>query len=256
MNYEKLYFAFIEKWKKQVINKGVYTESHHIVPRHAGGGDEPENLVRLEYRQHVFAHKLLWKAYGRLEDHYAYVMMSGQDGEKKREVLSAIGRRNVESGHLDRIRPLANNSAQRAWARELGRKHVESGFLDKIRPLSGRKVWTQEKRDKRSILYKEAYSAPEKREILDAMRDTAIGVNIAKSKELAASVLENAERNEEYLHMRSSRSKNLFISPEGLKFESPIYAAKYYGNIQHYTIENWCKREMHGWCRKPKAPQE
>ncbi|MNY48775.1 hypothetical protein D3C86_1841380 [compost metagenome] len=75
----------------------------------------------------------------------------------------------------------------------------------------------------------------------------------AQSLKLSLSVIENAERNEEFLYKTSSKSLNKFISPEGLEFDSPIFAAKYYGNVEYYIIENWCKRGQHGWSRKPKA---
>jgi len=256
MNYENLYFAFIESWKNQEFNDGVYTEKHHILPRYAGGDDSPENIIRLDYRQHTFAHKLLWKAYYKWQDKLAYSLMSGQIANEKLAVLRLIGQANVESGHLDRIRPMANNEKQRAWAKKLGEQHRESGFLDKIRLMRKNFKPSPESRRRRSIRDKERYKSPEMRGRLDKQRDTAIQVNISKSVDLANTVLQNAERNEEFLHKRSSRSKNLFVSPEGLEFDSPIYAAKYYGNIPAYTIENWCKRRMHGWCRRPKAPQE
>jgi hypothetical protein len=41
-----------------------YTEKHHIVPRCLGGGDAPENIVRLSARQHFVAHLLLAKIHG------------------------------------------------------------------------------------------------------------------------------------------------------------------------------------------------
>jgi hypothetical protein len=39
----------------------TYTESHHIVPRSLGGGDETDNLVNLTAREHFICHWLLVK---------------------------------------------------------------------------------------------------------------------------------------------------------------------------------------------------
>lgn len=39
-----------------------YYESHHIVPKCLGGSDEEDNLVLFTPREHVIAHRLLWKA--------------------------------------------------------------------------------------------------------------------------------------------------------------------------------------------------
>jgi hypothetical protein len=51
---------------------------HHIVPKHAGGTDEPSNLVRLTVEEHAEAHKKLWEQYGRWQDKIAWQTLSGQ----------------------------------------------------------------------------------------------------------------------------------------------------------------------------------
>lgn len=63
MNFEALYLRFIETRRGRVFGAGEYSERHHIIPRCEGGGDEPENLIRLSARDHIFAHLILakWK---------------------------------------------------------------------------------------------------------------------------------------------------------------------------------------------------
>lgn len=51
---------------------------HHIVPRHAGGSDDPSNLVQLTIEEHAQAHKDLYATYGRWEDRIAWQMLSGR----------------------------------------------------------------------------------------------------------------------------------------------------------------------------------
>lgn len=46
-------------------NIAGYSERHHIVPRCLGGGDAPENIVRLSPEEHYVAHQLLVKMYPR-----------------------------------------------------------------------------------------------------------------------------------------------------------------------------------------------
>lgn len=255
MNYKNLYFAFIEKYKNQEFDIGTYTEVHHIIPRHAGGDDSKENLVRLDYKQHTFAHHLLWKVYNKAGDYHAWLMMSGQEADSKLANLRAIGKANVVSGHLDRIRPLANNDAQRKHAKGLAKRRIESGELQEaIKKAS--KAWTGsnhtvEFKQKKSEQMK-AWSESNMSKLID-MNAKAVITNINKGVEHSKQVIINAERNEEFLQESSSRSKNKFISPEGLEFDSPIFAANYYGNVEAYIIENWCKRSQHGWSRKPKA---
>ena len=257
MNYEKLYFAFIEKYKNQEFEIGVYTEKHHIIPRHAGGDDSKENLIRLTYKQHVFAHKLLWKAYSRWQDLCAWRVMTSQDADFKQILFSSVGKANVESGFLDKIRPMANTPAQREHARKMAVARVESGEHAEIIKLAN-DAWrgqnhTEQWKIEKSKQMTEWASREENYLKLIEMQKLGSIAKAENSKQFSDSIIQNAERNEEFLHKSSSRSKNKFISPEGLEFDSPIFAAQYYGNVEYYIIENWCKRKQHGWSRKPKA---
>lgn len=38
---------------------------HHIIPRHAGGTNDPSNIIELTVEQHAEAHRLLYEQYGR-----------------------------------------------------------------------------------------------------------------------------------------------------------------------------------------------
>lgn len=257
MNYEKLYFAFIEKYKNQAFEAGEYTESHHIIPRHAGGDDSKENLIRLNYKQHTFAHRLLWKTYKSACDLKAWLMMSGQESDKKLATLKANGKVNVVSGHLDNIRKLANTTVRQEKLKLLHERMLEDGTLYKSIQKAV-EAWTgshhsEEWKNKRSAEYKIKYSDPI---LLAALLERQKLASLTRTKnatEFSNYIVINAERNEEFLQESSSRSKNKFVSPEGLEFDSPILAAKYYGNVEAYIIENWCKRNKYGWSRKPKA---
>jgi hypothetical protein len=61
---------------------------HHIIPRHAGGTDDPSNLVELSIEEHAEAHRVLYKKYDRWQDNYAWLGLSGQIG--KEEIIAAI----------------------------------------------------------------------------------------------------------------------------------------------------------------------
>ena len=56
----------------------IYTHKHHIIPRHAGGTDDPSNLIELTIMDHAIAHRALWKMYGRWQDRVAWQCLSGQ----------------------------------------------------------------------------------------------------------------------------------------------------------------------------------
>jgi hypothetical protein len=57
--YNQWYANITERAKNRVLE--TYTESHHIVPRSLGGGDEADNLVNLTAREHFVCHWLLVK---------------------------------------------------------------------------------------------------------------------------------------------------------------------------------------------------
>lgn len=288
MNYIKLHENFINKFKQQDLSdyKGV-VERHHIVPRHLGGSDEEDNLVYLTYRQHKFIHKLRYFAFGSLGDKAAYQLMSSlkEDGlfslrsyagkiggaknidsghiQRLSEIYGSInGRRNVESGLLDSIRHLANNEVQLAKVAQLGRENVETGQIWEALELA----WKANRGKKHSEEHKQMLSELHRERVANdpTFKERIIANCIKgnekkkeKSKALWESVLENAERNEEFLHKKSNRALYKFVSPEGLEFESPIFAANYYGNgISSTVVENWCKRNHHGWSCYLKTEKE
>ena len=42
--------------------------NQHIIPRHAGGTDDPDNIARLTVSEHAEAHCKLYEEYGRWQD--------------------------------------------------------------------------------------------------------------------------------------------------------------------------------------------
>jgi len=51
---------------------------HHIIPKHAGGTNDPSNLVFLTVEEHAEAHKKLWEQYDRWQDYVAWKTLSNQ----------------------------------------------------------------------------------------------------------------------------------------------------------------------------------
>ena len=50
---------------------------HHIIPKHAGGTDDPSNLVQLTIEDHAIAHKVLYGLWKREEDRIAWQGLIG-----------------------------------------------------------------------------------------------------------------------------------------------------------------------------------
>lgn len=61
---------------------------HHIIPRHAGGDDSPENIVVLSVEEHAEAHLALWMKNGNRLDLIAYRMISGWISPKEASILA------------------------------------------------------------------------------------------------------------------------------------------------------------------------
>ena len=51
---------------------------HHIIPKHAGGSDEENNLIEVSLTQHTMWHYANWCLWARLEDRLAYRGLGGQ----------------------------------------------------------------------------------------------------------------------------------------------------------------------------------
>ena len=51
---------------------------HHIIPKHAGGTNDPTNIVKLTIAEHANEHKKLYEKFGRWQDKIAWLTLSGQ----------------------------------------------------------------------------------------------------------------------------------------------------------------------------------
>lgn len=115
---------------------------HHIIPRHMGGSDEPDNLIELSIEEHAKAHKELYDKHGLWEDKLAWRMLSGQispseasiEAKKQGQILGGkiSGKRSVENGHLARIcTPEVRLMGARARYEKHG--HIHSNMSDEAR---------------------------------------------------------------------------------------------------------------------------
>lgn len=53
------------------------THKHHIIPKHMGGTDDPDNFVELTVEEHAEAHRKLYEEHGLLQDKLAWKGLSG-----------------------------------------------------------------------------------------------------------------------------------------------------------------------------------
>ena len=111
---------------------------HHILPRHAGGTDDPSNLILLSVEEHAAAHKILYEQYGRQEDRWAWLGLSGQIG--KDELM-----REIAMGQKGKKKP--DGFGLKISKANLGRKHSDESIL-KMRMAKLGKTLSDEHKEK------------------------------------------------------------------------------------------------------------
>lgn len=91
---------------------------HHIVPKHAGGSDDPSNLVHLTVEEHAEAHKKLWEQYGCWQDKIAWRTLSGQISiqEARKEMMEY-------NNPMHRPEVLEKMSGKNHWSKRPGKIH-------------------------------------------------------------------------------------------------------------------------------------
>lgn len=100
MNYQQVYINLMERAKIRGWSKKTapcYVESHHIVPRWAGGANTKENLVCLTAREHFVAHKLLYKADSCEEAVYAYIALCRMTPVKAKNKVFKVSSRDFNT---------------------------------------------------------------------------------------------------------------------------------------------------------------
>jgi len=109
-----------------------YTETHHVLPRSMGGGDEPENLADLTPEEHYVAHQLLVKMHPsapRLAV-AAALMAKRCTGSKaygwlRRKIAAAMLGRKLAESTIEKLRALrrSEETRRKISASQLGNKH-------------------------------------------------------------------------------------------------------------------------------------
>lgn len=92
---------------------------HHIIPRHMGGTDDPENIVVCTVSEHAEHHRVLFEQHGHEWDRIAWLSLSGQINvsEAKRLVQREAFKR---GGDIARANRNANGTSIGDWCRKTG----------------------------------------------------------------------------------------------------------------------------------------
>jgi hypothetical protein len=112
---------------------------HHIIPKHAGGTDDPSNLIELTIEEHAEAHRLLFEEHGRYQDKIAWKMLSGQIS--------------VAEATIQSIKEYMTNRIVKESAREKLSKNMRERNRVRGHPMLGKK-FSLESRQKMSDSHK------------------------------------------------------------------------------------------------------
>ena len=114
---------------------------HHIIPRHAGGSNDPDNFVYLTIEEHTEAHRKLYEEYGRWEDRLAYEGLSGQIG--KDEIWEEIYKNRktfLGKKHTEETKKKISETKKRAERLGLTKAHNEEWRKNHSEKLMGHTV--------------------------------------------------------------------------------------------------------------------
>ena len=141
---------------------------HHIIPKHEGGTDKPENIVYLSVSEHAEAHRELYEKNRKIEDYLAWKGLSGIIG--KEEIIKILmeenGRKNGINSKNNKKgihNPEYLNSQEYKKicsdnGKILGKKMTESGHCKKVALFGGgknlgKKYWYNPETGKETVSF-------------------------------------------------------------------------------------------------------
>jgi hypothetical protein len=87
--YSQIYYKLCNENVNNKIHycRGSNIHKHHIIPRHAGGGEDESNFTYLSVRQHIIAHFLLWKMHRMVNDLRSMHMLGAKLTYEQRSIV-------------------------------------------------------------------------------------------------------------------------------------------------------------------------
>lgn len=141
---------------------------HHIIPRHAGGSNDPSNLVSLSINEHAEAHRKLWEETGNELDFVAWKALSGQIGseEARVESLRIICKSEGHKSKLRKPKSIEHRKKMLGNTNGFTKGHVPHNVGKKITEYitdETRKIMSDKlKGNKRALGYKHTFEAKQK----------------------------------------------------------------------------------------------
>jgi hypothetical protein len=202
---------------------------HHIVPKHAGGADDPSNIIELTVEEHADAHRLLYEQYGRHQDWLAWQGLAGLLSKEEivKEQLSRAGKKGGMAGKG--VSGNRANGAKANWEKNREKIIITLRENGKYGHLGGAKrdwVWINNGIEAKKILADEIIPEgwklgrlPMQEESKKKMRQSCKGINkgAIRTAEQRAKLAEYRKGRSWYHNPESGLSKQFKIDevPEG-----------------------------------------
>jgi hypothetical protein len=119
----------LKKKEKAILASGEKTQTHRIVPEHAGGEYTPDNVVKCMLQDHLTAHRIRWEVYGETGDLCAVNMMSGRIKAGGDSVVATMG---AYATH-----EVCKRNKRGFWDPEQQRKNSLKGNTPEVRSKKG-----------------------------------------------------------------------------------------------------------------------
>lgn len=125
----------MKKASDRELDKSLYKERHHIIPKCLGGDNKKCNLVNLLPREHYIAHLLLSKIYpNNIKLTYAFWMMSNGNLKNKRKYK-------VSSRAYEEIKNKISEINKKREPPFKGRRHTKEAIQKNREAKLGNKIW-------------------------------------------------------------------------------------------------------------------
>lgn len=149
MNYIKLYENFmiyckntlpIERLIKRnpfdlrlVYGDNLYVEKHHIIPKSIGGTNENDNIVVLLPEEHLFAHKMRYKAYNDRNDFISVrFIINGFNNKQKTKGVKLCITKNIKNSYIWMKQNSSYFRKVHGWQTQEGRERISSSRKGKF----------------------------------------------------------------------------------------------------------------------------
>lgn len=117
---------------------GQIKHKHHIIPKHAGGSDDPSNIVELTVEEHAEAHRKLYEEHGRWQDRIAWQALAGMID--KEHIISEV-MKNVDKSYTQEkeFRLTMSAATKKAWAEgKMDNRNYSEQGLNNIKKSASR----------------------------------------------------------------------------------------------------------------------